>query len=132
MTQEVFVHLAAHLVSFRGESSPVTWLYAVTTNLCLKRLARERRRQSLWLAHQEGLEPPSLSRPSSQEAAVALKELQEALPEELVAIGMYCYGDGMTHEEIADLMGVSRRTVGNRLKSLQEHLERFSRERGFR
>src|SRR5215475_12227092 len=38
MVQEVFLRAVRHADEFRGEASPTTWLYRITTNLCLNRL----------------------------------------------------------------------------------------------
>jgi DNA-directed RNA polymerase specialized sigma24 family protein len=37
------------------------------------------------------------------------------VPDELQDIAVYYYVDELSHEEIAGIVGVSRRTVGNRL-----------------
>ncbi len=42
------------------------------------------------------------------------------MDEELVTIGIYYHLDGMNHERIAQIVGCSRRTVGNRLADLAE------------
>ncbi len=119
MMHEVFLHVFGQFESFRGESAPSTWLYRVTTNFCLKRLYKINRRQELWLAHQQALTPPTEGQAAGQEAASMLSQLWRQLPPELVTVGIYHYGDGMSHQEIAKVLGVSRRTVGNRLEALR-------------
>jgi RNA polymerase sigma factor (sigma-70 family) len=56
--QDVFIRVLQCYCEFRGESSPMTWLYRITTNLCLNRLRDRRRRSEL---HQElaGEQPPT-------------------------------------------------------------------------
>ena len=44
-----------------------------------------------------------------------LRALLLELPEQEALAGVYHHVDGMSHEEIAPLLGVSRRTVGNLL-----------------
>lgn len=121
--QEVFVIVLERREQFRGESSPSTWLYRIATNHCLNRLRNQARRRELWLESSDELWY-GRAEPASQEAATALSRLWRELPEELVSIGVYHYVDGMTHDEIARLMGVSRRTIGNRLKELEEAARR--------
>ena len=36
-----------------------------------------------------------------------------------MTIGVYYFVDGMTHAEIAEVVGVSRRTVGNRVDEIR-------------
>ncbi|MHB8418537.1 MAG: RNA polymerase sigma factor [Myxococcales bacterium] len=114
--QEVFVRAIQAGDSFRGQASPVTWLYQVTTNLCLNRIRDELRRAEL-----DGRqEAQSGAAPASAEDRATVAELLRRVPEELRAIGVCYYVDGMDQEEIATLLGVSRRTVGNRLEAFRE------------
>lgn len=125
--QEIFVHLIDRMDSFRGDAKPSSWLYRVATNFCLKRVSRQARRRELWRDSQELLESPS-AQLAGQESRLALSQLWHLLPEDLVTIGVYYHGDGMSQEEIGELMGLSRRTVGNRLATLAQQLERLERQ----
>ena len=69
------------------------------------------------------------ARAPNQESALFLSQLWRQLPEELATVGVYYYVDGMTHAEIARVMGVSRRTVGNRLKEISERAQASTRSR---
>jgi RNA polymerase sigma-70 factor (ECF subfamily) len=117
--QEVFVKAIEGAASFRADASPATWLYALTTNHCINRLRIGGRRRELLLLHGDEVRGPG-SRGASQEAAVLLEQLWRELPDDLLAIAVHHYLDGMTHGEIARLLGLSRRTVGNRLAELAE------------
>lgn len=116
---EVFLKVMKTDASFRGESSVVTWLYQVTTRHCLNRLRNERRRTELLETYGDpgwGMG----AQPAQQEAAMFLDQLWNQVDEDLMLIGVYHFVDGMPHHEIARVMGVSRRTVGNRLDALRE------------
>lgn len=114
--QEVFIRAMRAEDGFREESSPVTWLYRITTNLCLNQLRDARRRREL----QDEQGPVAGASPASAEPRVLVAELLARVPEELREIAIYYYLDRMSHEEIAAVMGVSRRTVGNRLLEFRE------------
>ena len=112
VAQEVFLKVLESLSDFRRESSPVTWLYRATTNRCLN-LLRDGARQS------RALDALALAAPDEAEAGLderlTLRAVLAEVPEALREIAVYYYLDQMSHEEIAQLLGVSRRTVGNRL-----------------
>ena len=121
IVHEVFVKIMEKPDAFRGESSVATWLYRVTTNHCLNRLRNQKRRRELMSEH-----APTLSyrrQKASQHATALLEQLWDQLTEELRQIAVYYYVDGMTQAEIARVVGVSRRTVGNRLDTLAEQAE---------
>jgi RNA polymerase sigma-70 factor, ECF subfamily len=117
VVHEVFLKAHERRDSFRGEASPVTWLYHIATNHCLNRLRdQKRRRRSLeinkslpWLHPQDA---------AGAEESLLLEQLWARLDEEQSMIAIYYFVDGMTHAEIARVTGVSRRTVGNRLDEI--------------
>lgn len=121
---EVFLRLHDQLHTFRGESSPSTWLFRLTTNHCLNRLRNEKRRREL-LAQESPVWSARVLEPSS-EAQVFLDQLWQLLPDELCTVGIYYFVDGLTHAEIASILGVSRRTIGNRIAELQKRAQEAS------
>lgn len=120
---EVFMRAIEKQDSFQGQSSPTTWLYSVTTRLCLNRLRDRKRRQAKLELNAElpGLRP---SKARDQEAVMLLDQLLGQLDEESLAIATYSFVDGMSHAEIARIVGVSRRTIGNRIEELRDTARR--------
>ena len=117
--QEVFTRVITSQGTFRGDSSPATWLYQVTTRHCLNRLRDRTRRDELWVERGAVYwSQPAAS--ADQEARARLAQVWRHMDDETVAIGVYYHLDGLTHERIAELMGCSRRTVGNRLAELAD------------
>lgn len=113
--QEVFVQ-AIQERSFRGDASPMTWVYRITTNLCLNRIRDEGRRAQL-LA--ERVEEFDEARPADAEDRATLARILRRVPEELREIAVYRWVDRMTQDEIAAIVKTSRRTVGNRLEEFR-------------
>lgn len=110
---EIFAALVAEPDQFHGRSQFTTWLYSATTHRCLNRL-RDRRNRARLLA--ERVEPATAAAgPATAEHVAAARELLLRLPDELARIAVYYYFDEMTHGEIAELVGCSRRHVGNLL-----------------
>lgn len=109
--QEVFLQVLRAEDQFRSEASPVTWLYRITTNVSLNLLkGHSRRREELG-------EPPEQHREErvSVDERLSIHAVLARVPEPLREIATYYYLDQMSHDEIARLCNVSRRTVGNRL-----------------
>ena len=116
LTNEAFAVAMARHDQFRGDAL-VSWLYQIATRLGLHHVRDTRRRHVLLETHG----PPDWAvgvHESAAEARVFLGQVWSTLDEELAEIGVYHYLDGMTHAEIARLLGISRRTVGNRLATL--------------
>ena len=116
---EVFLKVVERQHSFRGDASPRTWLYRLTTNHCINRLRDRKRRRELWLEH-SAFFTASEGSPAEQEARAHLKQFWNQLDEKLVEAGVYYFVDGMNQADIADLLGCTRRTIGTRLRKLQE------------
>lgn len=127
--QDVFARAAEKADTFRGEGTERAWLFGLTTRHCLARLRDERRRRELL----DGVEeiPWSCSTaPPTAEAAVFLSELWRHIDEELLQIGVYYYVDGMSQDAIGELLGVTGRTISNRLKELHRLAEEASAPAG--
>jgi RNA polymerase sigma-70 factor (ECF subfamily) len=116
--QEVFLKLHRYRDSFRGESSPSTWLFKITTTTCLNRI-RTRRRHP-----EDPVEelPPQPSTDSLLDG-LALRDLVERLlsgeDERTQACVVYHYVDGMTHDEIGVLLGITGGAVRKRIATFR-------------
>tara|TARA_R110002096_G_scaffold239101_3_gene430808 strand:+ start:25411 stop:25908 length:498 start_codon:yes stop_codon:yes gene_type:complete len=121
---EVFIKAIKSGDGFRGEASHVTWLYRITTNYCLNQIRDSNRQRDLLDEHMPAKEHSSTP---TDDDRLSVQKLLSDLPVELRDIVIYYYIDDMNHGEIANMLGVSRRTVGNRLETFraiaQEKLE---------
>lgn len=115
--QDVFLRVVERIGSFRGRCHPFTWLYRLTTNHCLTVLRQRRRRHELLLGMHRVPWQPELA-PQEIEATVFLQQLWRSMEPELAEIGIYYHVDGLTQDEIGNIMGVSGRTIGTRLRQL--------------
>ncbi|MEN0064254.1 MAG: sigma-70 family RNA polymerase sigma factor [Myxococcota bacterium] len=117
LAQEAFTVAMARWSQFRGETSRISWLYQIATRIGLHHVRDLKRRRVLLETHG----PPDWAvgvHESSVDARIFLNQVWSTLDEELTEIGVYHYLDGMTHAEIARMMRVSRRTIGNRIATL--------------
>ena len=120
IVHDVFVTAISKRAIVAGQGSVLAWLYTATTRRALNRLRDSRNRTHLLgLAAAAGAD--SAPRPT-QETAHFARALLDSLPDELVEIAIYYWGDEMTQQEIADLLGCARRTVSHRLARVREHL----------
>ena len=94
--------------------SPLAWLYVATTNACLN-LLRTKRRQRFAFA---SLPSPEAAAPPT-EAGLLLQRVPAAFHELVI----YWAVEQMSQDEIALCLGVSQKTVSNRLRELRMILE---------
>ena len=120
--QEIFVGLAERPQQFEGKSSLATFLYAATTNACLTRIRKQQNRARI-INNEFAPWRCEVDRPSTQ-YAVLVRELLADVPAIEAAAAIYHYCDGMIHAEIADVLGCSRRHVGNLLLQLSCRIAR--------
>ncbi len=111
---DVFVSVIDRPDAFRGQSAITTWLYSATTHACLNRLRNQRTRARLLAESPE----PQRSIPGTAESIAVLHDLLARVPFELAQVAVYFYADEMTHEEIARVLGCSRRHVGDLVERL--------------
>src|SRR6266480_1035032 len=132
IAQEVFLRVHRAVGDFRGEAKLSTWLYAITSRLCLNRLASGERRMA-----REGEESLERLRADADPAAHAERgELEAALqraitelPEERRVVVVLRDFEGLSYEEIAAALDLPFGTVRSRIHrartDLKEKLERF-------
>lgn len=137
ITQEAFLKAYRALPLFRREARFSSWLYQIALNLCRDRLRRSHRSQSevsLDLLSESG-EPPLATKGPSAAELIEAREVSRtvgaavwALPQdhrEVIVLKEY---EGLTFQEIADVLGLPVSTVKTRLYRglglLRECLER--------
>jgi RNA polymerase sigma-70 factor, ECF subfamily len=119
IVQETFLQFWRGRKKFRRESSPFTFLYRITTNLSIDKL-RRRRTAGNQMSYDDHHESQSGRLPDARIiAASEIAMLTQGLDDEVVTIGVMSLVDGLTQEEIAEALGLSRRTIVKRLKNFR-------------
>jgi RNA polymerase sigma factor (sigma-70 family) len=124
--QEVFVRALRSADGFRGDASARTWLCRIADHLCIDLLRRERRSPFVALPAGEGAEAARDAELASAllsddgDALRTARSLMNALDGQSQRLAVLCFIDELTQEEIAAELGLSRRTVGKRIKALRE------------
>lgn len=121
--QEAFTRLVAHHDRLRGDVPVLHWLYRVTTNLSLKRI-RQRRTHPV-VSDPSAVERIARGDEASQVDRAAVVDLLTRLDETSARIAVYYYLDRMTMDEVADVMGRSRKTVSRHLARIRERARRM-------
>lgn len=123
--QEVFVSALRSLDSFRGDSSPRTWLFSITINLCRNRLQRARSRgrlrqilESLFRRDQPGPESEAVRHEAESELWRAVRALDDR---HRIPIILRYYHD-LPVAEIAETLSIPVGTVHSRLNHARERL----------
>jgi len=135
--QEAFVRAWQGIRKFKKNSSFYTWLYRITTNLCVDFVRKRDRRPTT--TFEETVDPdtdanvqePPSSNPSPIEEAQRAElrgqidaALLELSPEHRAVIHFREY-EGMDYAEIARVAGCSTGTVMSRLHYARKHLQRI-------
>lgn len=113
LLQEVFLMAYRKIGGFRGDSSLGTWLYRLAVNHCLDVL---RSRQARMDDHTESIdepERPPLASPVPVLSAVGRIDLERAiaaLPPACRAVFLLHDVEGLAHQEIASMLGISEGT----------------------
>lgn len=111
--QDIFLSIVRRPEQLAGVTRITAWLYRATTHYCLNKL-RDRRGRLRIL----GTLRPVSSVPPRSEAFAQVRSLLDRLPEPLAEVAVYHHLDGLTYDEIAEILGCSRRQVGYHLERL--------------
>jgi RNA polymerase sigma-70 factor (ECF subfamily) len=129
LAQETFLQAMRSWHRFARRSTPDTWLYSILLNLRRKRLRSAQRRRSTWLQWFERERPSS--RADSPEAEILRTEWRESLwaavarlPEPQQHAVVLRYSEGLSYQQVAEILQVPIGTVKSRLHHALTALER--------
>lgn len=136
--QEAFVKAYKNLDRFEGTSAFYTWLYRITYNLSIDHLRSRKRRDTVDLdenrklekalekaGHQVADHPDEVA--DRKELTRVLHEAMDKLSEKHRAIIVLREVEGLSYEEMADVLGISKGTVMSRLFHARKNLQALLR-----
>jgi RNA polymerase sigma-70 factor (ECF subfamily) len=134
VVQEAFLRVYRGLDSFHGGSTFFTWLYRIVTNLSIDLMRKPSRRDAVLDESREIDEAdiPLLSRIDGADPLDVLRraEIRNKLEAALDALPAYHRGvilmrevEGLSYEEMAATMGVSKGTIMSRLFHARQKLQ---------
>jgi RNA polymerase sigma-70 factor (ECF subfamily) len=137
LVQEGFLRVFKNLQSFQGSSSFFTWLYRIITNLSIDLIRKPSHKLAdrddidseesadldvPFLGHLDGADPADAVR--RREIATRLERALADLPPYHRAVVVMREIDGLSYEEMAQVMGVSKGTIMSRLFHARQKLQR--------
>ena len=136
MAQEAFIKAYNSLTAFRGDSKFSVWLYRIVSNVCLDFLRSRSRKQTVSLSTEnddgEEVELDSADETHSPEPLLdrsltrdAVRRGLAALPPDHREILLLREIQGLSYEEIADVLGLEAGTVKSRIFRARKKLCSF-------
>lgn len=134
VAQEAFIKAYRALPNFRGESAFYTWLYRIAVNTAKNHIVSQSRRPPASDVdaedaefYENGSALKEISNPENLTLSEELKQVVfhaiEALPDDLKTAMTLRELDGLSYEEIADVMGCPVGTVRSRIFRAREAVE---------
>ncbi len=136
VVQDAFVRVYLGLASFRGTSSFYTWLYRIVVNLAIDARRKPHRQRVGWESIAESandsrsLELPRISDSDPYEALTRM-ELNQRISSAMMHLPPYHQAviimreiDGMSYQEMAESLRISKGTVMSRLFHARKRLQR--------
>ena len=143
LSQEAFIRAWRSLGQYQFEASFSTWLFRLTSNICIDFLRRKKRRQetSLTESYDDSDEGAELSVPDMQpspeqqamtnETKIELARVMERLSPEHREILQLRVIENLQYEQIADILGVRVGTVKSRLARARLSLRKILEDRNY-
>ncbi|HJN75424.1 MAG TPA: RNA polymerase sigma factor [Myxococcota bacterium] len=115
--QETFAKVINKWDEFRGHSSPLTWMYRISTNHCLNQIRNRTGREQKRVQHKDAIVGEGFTRPEAGrwEVSETIRALLADCDDETRQIVTYLFFDEMTREQAAELVGISVPTLRKRL-----------------
>jgi RNA polymerase sigma factor (sigma-70 family) len=124
VVHDVFLSLFEQTEQQLPSGNMLAYLYGAVTHACLNRIRNQRNRQRLREVHEHLIQASEVAGTVAEWSLTARTVLAQ-LPDDLACVAVYYHLDELSQREIAEIMGCSRRHVGN----LLERLARWARVR---
>ncbi|NJM94594.1 MAG: sigma-70 family RNA polymerase sigma factor [Cytophagales bacterium] len=128
LTQEVFLRVWKHLDQFRQEAQLYTWIYRITSNVCLSFLEKKRRRHLLMQQALTDTMHQQLNQELARNPDEIHAQLQKALlslPDKQRLVFNLRYDEDMSYEQIASITGTSVGALKASYHHAQKKVERW-------
>ena len=142
LSQEAFLNAWKGLGKFQGDSSFATWLYRLTSNVCIDFLRREKRRSALSMTislddEEEARQAELPDERFSPHVEAERRERQETLRAGLSTLSaehrrvlILRELEGLSYGEIAQVLGLEEGTVKSRIARARLALRNYLKKQG--
>lgn len=125
-TEDIVHGLFVDLLKSGNTDVDLPYLYRAVTNRCLNHLRYGKNRARLLQEHDVALRGPARTPCDEQVINLDLLcKLADKLDDELAEVLVYRFIDDLELEEIAELIGTSRRTVSKRLEKVRKQVAKL-------
>lgn len=115
---ETFAKVIKNASTFRQQSSPLTWMYRISTNHCLNQIRNSSSRRAKHHVHREEIAGSGIAQANDERTDQdRLMALLGDADEETRRCVLHTYFDDCTREEVATLVGLSVPTVRKRINT---------------
>ena len=124
--QEVLLQLWSSIPAFRGEAKATTWIYRVAWNTALAWRRGERRRREghqtfIKFSSAPQVQPSHLDAQPEQEIVERLYAAIRQLPKLDASLALM-HLDGLSYQEMAEVLGISENYIGVKLNRIRKQL----------
>ena len=121
VVQQVFMKAQKNLKSFRGQSSLYTWLYRIAVNECLDLFRKRKFQADGNPADMEHLLP--VFPEGEMDARLDLARIVKESDPQTMEILFLLYMEGLTQDEVVEVLGVSRSTINRKINAFKSGWE---------
>lgn len=141
LTQEVLIRIYKSIKNFKEQSSFSTWIYRITTNVCLDEIRKRKNRKFISLDEEIRLEDGDMKRQiesdePSPEASAEAGELKKMVNDSIALLSeehriVIVLRDiqGFSYEEIAEMQKLPEGTVKSRINRARQALKNILKSR---
>lgn len=130
IAQEIFIKLYQNPASWKPTASFSSWLYRVTFNACTDQWRKRKRNPESELLENQEISTANAAPDTSlidKETVQLIQQAIDALPEDQRKI-ILLYQEETSHEEIAEILGISVKGVERRLYRARRKLRRLLKD----
>lgn len=134
LCQEIYVQIWQSLSSFKKQSKLSTWIYRICLNTALSYQKREIRRKSKLQEFETNHQPYNeIDKPKESNIELGVQfllnciKLLKPIDKSIILLHL----EGLSHQDIADVLGISKSNVGSKINRIKPKLLKCIKAKGY-